>query len=82
MFYDFFEKFMKDKGYSDIVFYAHHPAAVAICRKHRYRDGGYLKGLNEYVFYLSLKCNGKVLSRALSRLEILQVSEEPLFIGD
>jgi len=55
MFHAFFKKFMKDKGYSDIVFYAHHPAAVAICRKHGYRDGGYLKGLNEYVFYLSLK---------------------------
>jgi ribosomal protein S18 acetylase RimI-like enzyme len=55
MFNDFFEKFMKAKGYSDIVFYANHPAAVAICRKHGYREGGYLKGLNEYVFYLSLK---------------------------
>jgi GNAT superfamily N-acetyltransferase len=57
MFHDFFEKFMKDKGYSDIVFYAHHPAAVAICRKHRYKEGGYLRGLGEYVFYLSLKKN-------------------------
>lgn len=55
MFHAFFEKFMKDKGYYHIVFYAHHPAAVAICRKHGYREGGYLKGLNEYVFYLSLK---------------------------
>jgi GNAT superfamily N-acetyltransferase len=57
MFHDFFEKFMKDKGYSNIVFYAHHPAAVAICRKHGYREGGYLKGLKENVFYLSLKQN-------------------------
>jgi GNAT superfamily N-acetyltransferase len=55
MFHAFFEKFMKDKGYYHIVFYAHHPAAVAICRKQGYREGGYLKGLNEYVFYLSLK---------------------------
>jgi GNAT superfamily N-acetyltransferase len=57
MFHDFFEKFMKDKGCSDIVFYAHHPAAVAICSKHGYKEGGYLKGLEEYVFYLPLKKN-------------------------
>jgi GNAT superfamily N-acetyltransferase len=57
MFHDFFEKFMKDKGYYHIVFYAHHPAAVAICRKHGYREGGYLKGLKENVFCLSLKQN-------------------------
>jgi ribosomal protein S18 acetylase RimI-like enzyme len=49
MFHDFFEKFMKDKDYFDIVFYAEHPGAVAICRKHGYREGGYLKGLNEHV---------------------------------
>jgi GNAT superfamily N-acetyltransferase len=55
MFHAFFEKSMKDKGHHHIVFYAHHPAAVAICRKHAYREGGYLKGLNEYVFYLLLK---------------------------
>ena len=55
MFHDFFEKFMKDKGYSDIVFYAYLPAAVATCRKHGYKEGIYMKGLNEYVFYLSLK---------------------------
>ena len=55
MFHDFFEKLMKDKGYSDIVFYAHHPAAVAICRRHGYKEGGYLEGLEEYVFYHSLE---------------------------
>jgi GNAT superfamily N-acetyltransferase len=54
-FHGFFEKLMKGKGYSDIVFYAHHPAAVAICRKHGYKEGGYLKELNEHVFHLSLK---------------------------
>jgi len=54
MFHDFFEKFMKDKGYSDVVFYAYHPAAVSICRKHGYKEGGYLKGPKEYVFHLSL----------------------------
>ena len=54
-FFDFFEEFMKSKGYLDIVFYAHHPAALAICRKHGYKEGAYLKGLGEYVFHLSLK---------------------------
>jgi hypothetical protein len=48
---------MKGKGYSDIVFYANHPAAVAICHRHGYKEGGYLKGLKECVFYLSLKKN-------------------------
>ena len=57
MFHAFFEKSMKKKGYSDIVFYADHPAAVAICRKHGYEEGGYLKNLKEYVFHLSLKKN-------------------------
>lgn len=55
MFHDFFEEFIKAKGYSDIVFYAEHPAAVAICHKRGYEEGGYLKGLKEYVFSLSLK---------------------------
>ena len=54
MFYDFFEKFMKGKGYSDII-YADNPAALAICRKRGYKEGEYLKGAKEYVFYLSLK---------------------------
>ena len=57
MFHDFFEELMKAKGYSDIVFYAYHPAAVAICHKHGYKEAGYLKGLKEYVFYLPLKKN-------------------------
>jgi GNAT superfamily N-acetyltransferase len=55
LFHDFFEKFMRERGYSDLIFYAHHPAAVAICRKCGYDEGGYLKGLREYVFHLSLK---------------------------
>lgn len=57
IFHDFFEKLMKEKGYSDVVFYANHPAAVAICRKRGYKEGGYLKDLKEYVFHLSLKKN-------------------------
>jgi GNAT superfamily N-acetyltransferase len=53
-FFDFFETYMKSKGYVDLVFYAHHPAALAICRRHGYKEGGYLTGLKEYVFYHSL----------------------------
>ena len=54
MFHDFFEKFMKGKGYSDII-YADNRAALAICRKSGYEEREYLKGAKEYVFYLSLK---------------------------
>ena len=56
-FFDFFETYMKCRSYVDLVFYAHHPAALTICRKHGYEEGGYLKGLKEYVFYLPLKKN-------------------------
>lgn len=54
-FFRFFEAFMKSKGYDDIVFYACHTAALAICRKREYKEGGYLEELREYVFSLSLK---------------------------
>lgn len=53
-FLDFFEAHMKSKGYVDLVFYADHPAALAAFRKHGYREGGYLAGSKEYVFYHSL----------------------------
>lgn len=54
-FLDFFEAWMKNHGHSDLVFYADHPAALAAFRKHGYREGGYLKGPKEYVFYFSMK---------------------------
>ena len=54
-FLDFFEVYMKSKGYADLVFYGDHPAALAAFRRHEYREGGYLKEPKEYVFYLSLK---------------------------
>jgi len=56
-FLDFFQAYMKSLGYADLVFYADHPAALAAFRKHGYREGGYLKGLKENVFCLSLKKN-------------------------
>jgi ribosomal protein S18 acetylase RimI-like enzyme len=54
-FFDFFETFMKSRDYVDLVFYADHPAALAAFRKHGYKEGGYLKGVKEYVFYHSLQ---------------------------
>jgi ribosomal protein S18 acetylase RimI-like enzyme len=56
-FFDFFEAYMKSRGYVDLVFYAHHPAALAICRKHGYREGGYVPELKEHVFYHPLAQN-------------------------
>ncbi len=54
-FFNFFETFMKSKGYADLVFYADHPAALSALRKHGYKEGGYLKGSKEYVFHHSLE---------------------------
>jgi len=53
-FFDFFEEFMRNKGYDSIVYYADHPAALAICRKRGYTED-YLKSESEYVFYVPLK---------------------------
>jgi hypothetical protein len=44
---------IEHKGYCDVVFYADHPAALAIFRKRGYKEGGYLKGPREHVFCLS-----------------------------
>jgi len=62
MFFEFFEQFMRDKGYDSIIYYAYHPAAIAICRKHGYKEE---YGIEETgpdgetqmacVFYLPLK---------------------------
>ena len=53
-FFDFFEKFIKDKGFDSIVYYAFHPAAVTICCQRGYKED-YLSTEDEYVFYRSLK---------------------------
>jgi hypothetical protein len=45
---------MKSRKYADLVFYADHPAALAAFRKHGHREGGYVEGSKEYVFYLPL----------------------------
>jgi len=56
-FFEFFEEYMKKRGYDKIIFYAHHPAALAICRKRGYEEGGFvnIEEVAEYVFYLPLK---------------------------
>jgi GNAT superfamily N-acetyltransferase len=38
-FFEFFEPFIRNKGYDAIVYYADHPAAIAICRKRGYTEG-------------------------------------------
>jgi len=53
-FFEFFEEFISNKGYNSIVFYADHPAALAICRNRGYKEG-YLEKEAWYVFYLSLR---------------------------
>jgi GNAT superfamily N-acetyltransferase len=53
-FFEFFEDFMRKKGYDSIVYYADHPAAITICRQRGYKED-YLKSIDEHVFYLSLK---------------------------
>ena len=53
-FFDFFEEFMRNKGYDSIVYYVDHPAALAICRKRGFKED-YLKSEAEYVFYHPLR---------------------------
>jgi GNAT superfamily N-acetyltransferase len=63
-FFDFFEEYMRRKGYDSLVYYAFDPAAVAICRKRGYKEayglkeaGPYGKIETMYVFYLRLRKN-------------------------
>ncbi len=53
-FFEFFEEFIRKKGYDSIVYYADHPAAIAICRKRGCKED-YLKSIGEHVFHLSLR---------------------------
>jgi len=48
-FFEFFEEFIRKKGYNCIVYYADHPAAIAICRKRGCKEG-FLEKEKEYVF--------------------------------
>jgi GNAT superfamily N-acetyltransferase len=51
--FEFFEDFLRRNGYESIIYYADHPAAVAICRKKGYKEG-YLEKEKWHVFQLSL----------------------------
>jgi len=60
-FFDFFEKYIRDKGYDSLAFYAFDPAAVAICRRRGYEEaygvteaGPYGEIETCYVFHLRL----------------------------
>jgi GNAT superfamily N-acetyltransferase len=53
-FFEFFEEFIRRKGYYSFVYYADHPAALAICRKRGYAED-YLESEDYHVFYIQLK---------------------------
>jgi GNAT superfamily N-acetyltransferase len=57
-FFEFFEGFIRSKGYDSIIYYAFHPAALAVCRKRGYKED-YLAKEAWYVFYLPLKMEKK-----------------------
>jgi GNAT superfamily N-acetyltransferase len=52
-FFEFFEDFIRKKGYDSIVYYADYPAALAICRKRGYREA-FLEKEKWHAFSLSL----------------------------
>ena len=63
-FFDFFEGYIRKKGYDSIIYYAFDPAAIAICRQRGYKEaygveeaGPYGELETCYVFYLQLQKN-------------------------
>lgn len=42
-FFAFFEEFTRQQGFRNIIYYAYHPAALAICRKRGYKEISGLK---------------------------------------
>ena len=49
-FFDFFEKFVIDKGYDKIVYYAYNESAINLCRKRGYKES-YYESLKWHTFY-------------------------------
>jgi GNAT superfamily N-acetyltransferase len=49
-FFDFFEKFVAEKGYDKLVFYAFNESAISICRKRGYKES-YYENEKEFTFY-------------------------------
>ncbi len=61
-FFDFFEDYIRRKGYDSLVYYAYDPAAIAICRKRGFKEAYGVTGAGPYgnietmyTFYLRLK---------------------------
>jgi len=52
-FFEYFEELILKKGFKNIVYYANHPAALAICRNRGYKEAFY-EDLNWYVFGKSI----------------------------
>jgi GNAT superfamily N-acetyltransferase len=53
-FFEFFEEFIRKKGYDSFVYYTNHPAALAICRRRGCKES-YLEKEKWHVFCLTLK---------------------------
>ncbi len=51
-FFEFFEGFIRKKGYDSIVYYTDNPAAIALCRNRGWKEGFLVKE-EWYVFCLS-----------------------------
>ena len=73
-FFNFFENYMRDRGYDSVIYYAFDPAAVAICRQRGYKEaygvkeaGPYGNVETMYVFYLQLLKNQAVHPSALAK---------------
>jgi GNAT superfamily N-acetyltransferase len=60
-FFDFFERFIAERGHGAIVYYTADPAAIAICRSRGYKEAYGIEVLTPsgeetcYIFYLQLK---------------------------
>jgi GNAT superfamily N-acetyltransferase len=52
--FEFFEDLIGKRGYDSIVYYADHPAAIAICRKRGYKEA-FLEKERWHVFHLPPK---------------------------
>ncbi|MHA2202845.1 MAG: GNAT family N-acetyltransferase [Candidatus Hodarchaeales archaeon] len=52
-FFEYFEEFILEKGFKNVVYYSDHPAALAICRNRGYKEAFYER-LNWYVFGKSI----------------------------
>jgi GNAT superfamily N-acetyltransferase len=57
-FFDFFENFMRNEGFTTAIFYAYNQAALALCRKRGYQEiSGYIAlGINGKLEEMSIFC--------------------------